>query len=106
MNRQSTYDHQAQGLASYEYEESKTRSQYSKGVTDGLTPARREKHTCAPLEWRDVDILTQDYDFDASIAMCRNPDMPHRLALYLSDFSGSYGTRSAYDGYDRYSGDD
>jgi len=106
VNRQSTYDHQAQGMASYEYDENDSHSHGVKGVTDGLTGTSRGKHLCAPLEWRDVDIITQDYDFDASIAMCRNPDMPHRLALYLSDFSGSYGTRSAYDGYDRYSGDD
>lgn len=63
------------------------------------------KHTVCPQEWRETEIVTGDYDFDASLARSSNAEMKKRLSLYtLSD--NAYGIRTGYNGYHGYSGDD
>lgn len=62
-------------------------------------------HQCAPKGWRHVPNLTGDYDLDATIAHRSNKDLPHRLAMYAKS-DKAYGPRTAYSGYNRYSGDD
>ena len=65
-------------------------------------------HQYAPKMYRSTQIRTGDYDFDASLAICRNTDVPHRLKLYLAstDPSTFYSYRSGYNAYGAYSGDD
>ena len=63
---------------------------------------KQKTHECCPKEWRKVPNLTGDYDLDATIAHRKNGDMPHRLALYVSN--NAYGPKTAYRGYT--SGDD
>ena len=64
-------------------------------------------HEYAPKMYRSTRIRTGDYDFDASLAICKNADVPARLKLYLlhDDPDTFYSYRTAYNGYGGYSGD-
>lgn len=64
------------------------------------------KHEVAPSEFRGTEHKTGDYEFDASIARCKNTDMPKRLKMYLLTDETGYGPRTGYQGYSGYSGDE
>lgn len=68
--------------------------------------AHRGSHSCAPKGWRDVPVVSGDYDFDATIEHRANRDLPHRLNLYLKRGDNAYGPVTGYDGYSNYHGDD
>lgn len=63
-------------------------------------------HSCCPKAWRNVPVLSGDYDFDATIEHRSNKDLPARLNLYLKRNSSAYGPVTNYDGYHNYRGDD
>jgi hypothetical protein len=67
---------------------------------------RNQLHECAPSEYRKTERVTGDYEFDASIAACKNADAPKRLKLYVLSDEPGYGPRTGYQGYSGYSGDD
>ena len=69
-------------------------------------PKGIEQHKCSPKDWRKTPMITGDYDMDATIMHNNNKDVPKRLALYTKKNSNAYGPRTAYNGYDGYSGDD
>ena len=54
-------------------------------------------HICAPKAWRDVPILTSDYDLDGTILNRDNADLPDRLSMYLR--REAYGIRTGYGKY-------
>jgi hypothetical protein len=60
----------------------------------------------APKGWRDVPVMSGDYDFDATIEHRNNPNLPARLNLYLKRYSNAYGPITGYTGYQNYHGDD
>jgi len=62
-------------------------------------------HQCAPKDWRNVPMITGDYDFDATILHRKNLDMIGRLELYVRPKRSSYGYKTSYDAYES-SGDD
>ena len=62
-------------------------------------------HMLAPKEWQSTPDITGDYDLDATLLHRHNKDLPHRLDLYVKDSLRSYGARTAYNSYRRYSGD-
>jgi hypothetical protein len=62
-------------------------------------------HQCAPKDWRNVPVITGDYDFDATILHRKNLDMIGRLELYVRPKRASYGYKTSYDAYES-SGDD
>ena len=65
------------------------------------------KHSdCAPPNRRQVERVTGDPDFDYSITMTKDKDVPARLRLYILTDEPGYGPRTGYDGYSGYSGDD
>jgi hypothetical protein len=68
--------------------------------------AHRGCHSCAPKGWRDVPVMSGDYDFDATIEHRNNKALPARLNLYLKRYSNAYGPITGYNGYDGYHGDD
>jgi hypothetical protein len=57
----------------------------------------RGNHICAPKGWRDVAMLSGDYDLDATIEHRQNSDLPARLAQYVK--RDAYAQRTAYNGY-------
>jgi len=59
----------------------------------------------APKDWRDVPDVTGDYDLDATILHRENPDLPHRLALYLKQDRNAFQPVTGYNGYHNYGGD-
>ncbi len=71
-------------------------------------------HAIAPLEYRRIPNITGSYELDSVISANKNKDMEIRLGMYAGHelrFScnrseKSYGPRTAYDGYDGYSGDE
>jgi hypothetical protein len=65
-------------------------------------------HECAAHDRRTTHIFTGDPDFDHSIEMCANRDLPARLSIYLSPVATAYRPRNAYTGgaYYGYHGDD
>jgi hypothetical protein len=67
--------------------------------------SRNQLHEYAPAEYRKTERITGDYEMDASIAHCKNTDVPKRLKLYVAD-NNAYGPRTGYTGYDNYQGDD
>ena len=59
-------------------------------------------HQCAPRDWRNVPIMTGDYDLDATILHRKNSDMIGRLELYVRPRAGSvYKYVTNYDGYQK-----
>lgn len=59
-------------------------------------------HQCAPRDWRNVPIMTGDYDFDATIMHRKNPDMIGRLELYVRPRRGAaYRYVTNYDAYEK-----
>lgn len=72
----------------------------------GMKLAHGACHVCAPSEWRKTPVVTGDYDLDATLLHRHNKDLPHRLDLYVKSAKGSYGPKTAYNGYHGYSGDD
>ena len=64
-------------------------------------------HQCAPKGWRDVPLVTGDYDMDATILHRRNKALPSRLGLYtktrVTAYS-QYGYKSAYNGIPKLAG--
>lgn len=62
-------------------------------------------HDCAPKPWRDVPVVSGDYDMDATIQHRNNQNLPARLALYAKTGDQAYGPATGYDGYHGYSGD-
>lgn len=62
-------------------------------------------HQCAPKDWRDVPIVTNDYDLDATIMHRDNPALPQRLGMYVKRSGKAYGPLTAYNAYHGYSGD-
>lgn len=65
---------------------------------------KNQLHEIAPADYRNTERITGDFEFDASIAACKNSDMPKRLKLYTT--ANVYGYRTNYAGYDAYHGDD
>jgi len=65
--------------------------------------AHSGNHVCAPKAWRDVPIVSGDYDTDATIAHRSNANLPARLELYTS--RDAYGPLTGYDAYSGYHGD-
>lgn len=65
---------------------------------------KNQLHEYAPAEYRNTERISGDYEFDASIAACKNPDAAKRLKLYTT--ANVYGYRTNYSGYDGYHGDD
>lgn len=63
------------------------------------------EHRVCPVEWRHTPDMTGSYELDAAIKSNSNRDVPRRLDMYLKG-SNAYGPRTAYQGYDGYSGDD
>lgn len=63
-------------------------------------------HECAPAAWRKTHDITGSYELDAGIERSNNTDLPARLRFYTSRDTNLYGSRSAYNGYHGYSGDD
>jgi hypothetical protein len=65
-------------------------------------------YECAAHDRRATHILTGDPDFDHSLEMCANTDLPYRLAIYLSPTATAYRPRTNYAGgaYYGYHGDD
>lgn len=57
---------------------------------------------CRPKDWRRIDVLTGDYDFDATIAHCKDGSVLAKVKQRIS----TYGPVTAYDGYSNYGGDD
>jgi hypothetical protein len=74
--------------------------------TDMHLLSHRGCHHCAPKAWRDVPVMTGDYDFDATILHRSNGDLPLRLNLYLKHDVKAYGPVTGYSGYNNYHGDD
>jgi hypothetical protein len=68
--------------------------------------AKNQLHEFAPVDYRDTPYLTGDYEFDASIAACKNKDMPKRLKMYLAGGPTGSHPVTNYDGYHNYNGDD
>jgi hypothetical protein len=66
------------------------------------TKVYKEKHQVCPKEWKEVPVITGDFEMDAVIANSHNADVPARLKLYAQ---GNYGQVTAYGGYHNYSGD-
>ena len=64
-------------------------------------------HECAPKMYRQIQMRTGDYDFDATLTRIKNTDMPKRLKLYLmhDDPDTFYSYRTGYGAYGGYSGD-
>ena len=62
-------------------------------------------HECAPKDWRDVPVVTNDYDLDATIMHRNNANLPQRLALYVKRGTQPYRPRTGYNGYHNYGGD-
>lgn len=67
--------------------------------------AHQGNHECAPKDWRDVPIVTNDYDLDATLMHRDNPNLPARLSLYVKHVVKPYGPITAYRGYHGYGGD-
>ena len=63
-------------------------------------------HQCAPREWRNVPVLTGDYDLDATVLHRNNKDIVNRMNLYVRKSGKTYGYKTAYSGYHGYHGDD
>jgi len=63
-------------------------------------------HQCAPRDWRNIPVISGDYDLDATIVNRKNQDMIGRLELYVRPKKASYGSTSAYNSYHHYAGDD
>lgn len=74
--------------------------------TDMHRLAHRGCHSCAPKGWRDVPVMSGDYDFDATIEHRSNANLPMRLNLYLKRYETAYGSVTGYSGYHNYHGDD
>jgi hypothetical protein len=68
-------------------------------------PKGHREHTVAPPEWRHTPCMTGDYELDGAIQQCPNTDMAARIADHLTG-RNAYAPRTAYNGYDRYHGDD
>ena len=62
-------------------------------------------HECAPPEWRKTELITGDYDFDAAIGRHAN-DKVLMAKVHSSTGHGAYGPRTAYNGYNTYTGDE
>jgi len=63
-------------------------------------------HQCAPRDWRNVPIISGDYDLDATILHRKNKDMIGRLELYVRPKRASYGYNSSYNAYHGQAGDE
>lgn len=61
-------------------------------------------HACAPKAWREVPVLSGDYDTDATLMARKNSDLPARLALHIRQ-PRSAGPGTGYNGYRGYSKD-
>jgi len=61
--------------------------------------AHQGNHQAAPKDWRDVPVVTNDYDLDATILHRDNPNLPQRLALYVKTGPRRYGPSRGYHGY-------
>lgn len=68
-------------------------------------PANSQCHSCCPKDWRSTPDITGSFELDAGIARNSNADLPARIRLYCKTSEG-YGPRTAYNGYDAYSGDE
>lgn len=60
---------------------------------------------CAPKAWKDVPVVSGDYDLDATIQHRSNTDLPLRLAQHTRGGTRSYSPVTGYSGYRNYSGD-
>ena len=65
---------------------------------------KKQTHQCCPRGWRGVEVITGDYDFDASITRASNEAGRSALRMHLS--REAYGPITSYRGYDNYTGDD
>jgi len=65
-------------------------------------PKGYQEHQCAPAGWRHTPNMTGDYDLDASIMHCSNPDMAGKIRNYLMTDRRPYQNthRTAYTAYD------
>ena len=65
-------------------------------------PKGHRNHECCPADWRKTSDLSGNFQFDASIARCKNKDMQLRLDNFLEN--EAYGGQTAYNGYHGYTG--
>ena len=63
-------------------------------------------HQCAPRGWRNVPVVTGDYDLDATILHRHNKDLPNRMQLYTRKSGKTYGMKTGYFGSHGYHGDE
>jgi hypothetical protein len=62
-----------------------------------------DRYFACPKEWKEIPVITGDYEMDAGIVYNHNADLPNRLRLYCN--AGPYGQVTAYNGYGNYGGD-
>jgi hypothetical protein len=65
---------------------------------------KKATHFCAPKAWRGIEMVTGDYDFDASIAKIGSRAGRDAIRSHLA--REAYGPITSYRGYDHYTGDD
>lgn len=70
-------------------------------------------HQCCPREFKGTPDFTGNFELDAVISRNPNKNMRDRLQFYSNGVpfattrsEGSYGPRTAYNGYDGYDGDE
>ena len=63
-------------------------------------------HQCAPKDWRNVPVLTGDYDLDATVLHRNNKDLVNRMSLYVRKSGKTYGMKTGYSGTHGYHGDE